>query len=1336
MERTGCYSLSGYLSLKPCGALSLVRPTRRYWCAFNESTQILEFYQSECDLINNKIPIESISLYRAAITLSTTEEHVFIILTNNKEYYLRAENHEALMIWLLGLQTKRDSCIPSNNGSLIHEIHSGFDTDEIINNEDVWHIHQSDSLLPTDFLHPRMFITERSNLYDFSSEDEKYRPTSTIDSATRKMSLSSNTGVHLCHTCTLSLCSNCRSTFLRSSELLKESTPNRNGSSSHSIESTDSAFCDQRLLDLNDGSIQQNNLQETLLTLKCELASLINKENVYQIIIKEKTEAIRKLENQLSDILQSETSCNKHQTISKIFHERSRETNNEIKFLHCEITRLHGIIRDDDVKMRKFLKTIRSQQNQRESLQRDYIYLLQTSLSAEDGRLFGGTKHRDRLKELLAECRKRDPSLPSFDSLEGSGLYTDSYGFKHEKSNENDRLQYICVKLTHFYDSKAHSTDEKVWRSLIKIFQNSSTVSKTLKYLVRQGIPNHLRSEVWHIFIQKQINHIRKEKGLSYYQSLCHLLPNSDLHNKFEKQIALDLYRTMPSNIRFANKDSDGIRYLRQVLQVFCLHNSTIGYCQGMNFIVAVALLLLEPEDAFWLLIAITECHLNNYYDTSLIGAQVDQFVLKDLLKQKAPDIYQHFEINEVEITSLTLNWFMAIFIDSVPFETLLRIWDCFLLEGAKVLFRFALAILIINRESILTKTDTISMMKQIKDSTKNLIDVESLFKIAFEDLKPFCHRKDIAIKQAYWMKMLTDNVLKRQSSKDGFIKRDYVFQEINQSSTTLDCAVVLPGNLVWIAFGSQYSLHLFEVSVERGIMIDLEVTYNSRAFCMTCVNSELVLVGTLCGTLLSFSIDERQILWATRLRSCLLCMTSLNKINCNRIYCGLSDGNLAIVELYNHHEPEEAFCITIDKSAITAVAYRNDKLWCLSSNKMTIINEKTLDILANIDLTFESLDPTSLLYYDDDDSDHIWILLRSTSNILQAWSQSECKLHGTICLNNLFEKFGKTNEQLTIIEKNVQLNSNEDGNSSSIIDQIRITSFLIHNEQLWIGTSTGIIYVLNFSFEKKSIRSPSIYSTKRKYFRRSLSVTNHMINDTTPHYISVLPNIVNNRKKSRSRSDSAMKDLFYSSDDCWKMDYSSNCHLYRIAFPMKIKDHSINSYRHHRRHHSTITYLTNDNEKKNRNMDSDETSTTLTSAKTQSSSPAVISSEEWCRDNQQIKFPNTTIKQQQKLLEASATLSFNLLFKAKISDAPVKCICKTKCHDQFVILTCSGKLGDDEVVCRWKQVSDTDQWTNDVIVELSPETMLPIRPLYARQQYLKDHRDRSVSISSSTSKL
>lgn len=60
--------------------------------------------------------------------------------------------------------------------------------------------------------------------------------------------------------------------------------------------------------------------------------------------------------------------------------------------------------------------------------------------------------------------------------MEGSGFYIDSYGFKHEKSNENDRLQYICVKLSNFYDSKARSVDENAWRTLLRTFQSSTTV--------------------------------------------------------------------------------------------------------------------------------------------------------------------------------------------------------------------------------------------------------------------------------------------------------------------------------------------------------------------------------------------------------------------------------------------------------------------------------------------------------------------------------------------------------------------------------------------------------------------------------------------------------------------------------------------------------------------------------------------------------------------------------------------------------------------------------------------------------------------------------------------
>ena len=66
----------------------------------------------------------------------------------------------------------------------------------------------------------------------------------------------------------------------------------------------------------------------------------------------------------------------------------------------------------------------------------------------------------------------------------------------------------------------------------------------------------------------------------------------------------------------------------------------------------------------------------------------------------------------------------------TILFQTLLRIWDCFLLEGPKVLFRFALAILKLHEKEILQKTDTISIMRHLKAAAKLTYDADGLIKV------------------------------------------------------------------------------------------------------------------------------------------------------------------------------------------------------------------------------------------------------------------------------------------------------------------------------------------------------------------------------------------------------------------------------------------------------------------------------------------------------------------------------------------------------------------------------------------------------------------------------
>ena len=60
---------------------------------------------------------------------------------------------------------------------------------------------------------------------------------------------------------------------------------------------------------------------------------------------------------------------------------------------------------------------------------------------------------------------------------------------------------------------------------------------------------------------------------------------------------------------------------------------------------------------------------LPRYFENGLIGALTDQQCLKDIIKQKIPELSQHLEDLDVDLSSITLNWFMAIFIDAVPFE-------------------------------------------------------------------------------------------------------------------------------------------------------------------------------------------------------------------------------------------------------------------------------------------------------------------------------------------------------------------------------------------------------------------------------------------------------------------------------------------------------------------------------------------------------------------------------------------------------------------------------------------------------------------------------------------
>lgn len=193
------------------------------------------------------------------------------------------------------------------------------------------------------------------------------------------------------------------------------------------------------------------------------------------------------------------------------------------------------------------------------------------------------------------------------------------------------------------------------------------------------------------------------------------------------KQIELDLLRTLPNNRHFEHPNSIGIQRVRRVLRAYSCFNQKVGYCQGMNRLAAMALLVLPEEEAFWCLVAIIQCIMPQDYYLKPWLAQVDCCVLSDLLEKKLPKLHRHLQVNDIQLT--LFSWFFTIFVDGFRPELLLRIWDIFLVEGDKILFRFALAILYITQDELLNMREFSEMSAHLNRlvSTRKL-DIEQLF--------------------------------------------------------------------------------------------------------------------------------------------------------------------------------------------------------------------------------------------------------------------------------------------------------------------------------------------------------------------------------------------------------------------------------------------------------------------------------------------------------------------------------------------------------------------------------------------------------------------------------
>uniref|UniRef100_A0A3P9KB15 TBC1 domain family, member 2B n=1 Tax=Oryzias latipes TaxID=8090 RepID=A0A3P9KB15_ORYLA len=534
-------------------------------------------------------------------------------------------------------------------------------------------------------------------------------------------------------------------------------------------------------------SLEKESLQQELKALKIKVGEMNDQLGMLMETIQAKDEMIMKLSQESSTPTGNTNGSgspqpHKDQQELGVLKDSLQGYKSQNKFLNKEILELTMLRRNAESREKAFEAKCTALEARLCQVESKYLVLLQ-----EVKNPVCSTQEQNPASEVISRLLEDALQVESPDQQDhpifkpNTVSEYDIYGFKTvpEEEEEEERL---VAKVRALELKSLSMTDQEVsvgvkWENFLASTMNRDLVrSPELKSLIRCGVPHEHRSKVWRWCVSFHVKKFRDHLAPDYYETLLNVAREKP--NPASKQIELDLLRTLPNNKHYASPSAAGIQKLRNVLVAFSWRNPDIGYCQGLNRLAAIALLYLDQEDAFWALVAIVEVFMpRDYYTKTLLGSQVDQRVFKDLMSEKLPRLHAHFEQQMVDFSLITFNWFLVVFVDSVVSDILFKIWDAFLFEGPKIIFRFALALFKYKEEEFLKLHDSTATFKYLRYFTRTILDSRKLMNIAFAGMNPF-PMKQIHNRRAFHLEKVRLELTELEAIRQTFLKERETSQD------------------------------------------------------------------------------------------------------------------------------------------------------------------------------------------------------------------------------------------------------------------------------------------------------------------------------------------------------------------------------------------------------------------------------------------------------------------------------------------------------------------------------------------------------------------------------
>ncbi|CAG9332368.1 unnamed protein product [Blepharisma stoltei] len=243
--------------------------------------------------------------------------------------------------------------------------------------------------------------------------------------------------------------------------------------------------------------------------------------------------------------------------------------------------------------------------------------------------------------------------------------------------------------------------------------------------LMLNGPPHKDRKLIW---LETSGARLQMKTNPNYYSAIVE--DKLKIKTEFSQQIDRDLHRTFPAESYFVEEKH--LTSLRKILVAYSWRNPTVGYCQGLNFLVGRLLTVgFSEEECFWLLAQIIEAYLPNDYFSVMTGVIIDQQVFQVLLKNKLPKMAKHLSSIGIDASLYTVHWLVCMFAYTFPKNVVMRIWDIFFIEGSVFLFKIGLSLMWIFRKEITKITDFNEAFRFLEFQSQNIADPDIILGLA-----------------------------------------------------------------------------------------------------------------------------------------------------------------------------------------------------------------------------------------------------------------------------------------------------------------------------------------------------------------------------------------------------------------------------------------------------------------------------------------------------------------------------------------------------------------------------------------------------------------------------